>query len=156
MEASKQLRSSIKELISNTASLTQEIKAFKNKAREDKFVQKCEQQGVVSSVASQKSKTDNSETSDNETSVNDKKKIPSTANMIQWRQLNHVYDDYVNMLIRMDTGWDYYSDSRRKDIQSTMRKIRTDWESRGYDSSIRIHESKWETWDGTCTKYKKY
>lgn len=156
MEASKQLRSSVKELISLTSSLTQDIKAFKNKAREDQFVQKCEQQGVVSSAAPQKSKTDNGKTSDSETSVNDKKKIPSTANMIQWRQLNHVYDDYVNMLIRMDTGWDYYSDSRRKDIQSTMRKIRTDWESRGYDSSIRIHESKWETWDGTCTKYKKY
>ena len=155
MEASKQLRSSVKELISLTSSLTQDIKAFKNKAREDQFVQKCEQQGVVSSAAPQKSKTDNGKTSDSETSVNDKKKIPSTAAMLQWKQLNHVYDDYVSMLINMDTGWDYYSDSRRKDIQSTMRKIRTDWESRGYDSSIRIHESKWETWDGTCKTYKK-
>ena len=151
MEANRQLRSSVKELISNTVSLTQEIKAFKNKAREDKFVQKCEQQGVVSSVAPQESETDSSEAS-----AKDKKKIPSTAAMLLLKQLRHSYDNYTKMLIRMDTGWDYYSDSRRKDIQSSMRKIRADWESRGYDSYLRVHESSWETWDGTCTKYKKY
>lgn len=151
MEASQQLRASVKELISLTASLNRDIKEFKNKAREDKFVQKCEQQGIVSSGIPQKGKTDHSETS-----VKDKKNIPSTADMIQWRQLKKVYDDYVKMLISMNTGWDYYSDSRRRDIQSSMRRIRTDWESRGYDSSVRINESSWETWDGTCVKYKKY
>lgn len=151
MEVNQQLRESVTELITLSVSLVKDIKAFKNRTREDKFVQKCEQQGVVSYVPPQKSETDYSETS-----ANDKNNMPSTADMIQWKQLKKVYDDYVTMLIRMNTGLDYYSDVMRKDIQFSMRQIRADWESRGYDSTVRIDESNWETWDGTCETYKKY
>ena len=56
---------------------------------------------------------------------------------------DRTYCNYETQLIKMKGG-DNYSDSRRRDIQSKMRKIRKKWEDRGYN----FYHSTMEDWGG--------
>ena len=60
-----------------------------------------------------------------------------------WRNASKVYDSYVSQLIRMNTYPEkYYNDNERKKIQSEMKRIRKDWEKKGFN----ITYSEWEDW----------
>ena len=60
-----------------------------------------------------------------------------------WRNASKVYDSYVSQLIRMNTYPEkYYNDNERKRIQSEMKRIRKDWEKKGFN----ITYSEWEDW----------
>ena len=60
-----------------------------------------------------------------------------------WRNASKVYDSYVSQLIRMNTYPEkYYNDNERKKIQSAMKRIRKDWEKKGFN----ITYSEWEDW----------
>lgn len=60
-----------------------------------------------------------------------------------WRNASKVYDSYVSQLVRMNTYPEkYYNDNERKKIQSEMKRIRKDWEKKGFN----ITYSEWEDW----------
>ena len=60
-----------------------------------------------------------------------------------WRNASKVYDSYVSQLVRMNTYPEkYYNDNERKRIQSEMKRIREDWEKKGFN----ITYSEWEDW----------
>ena len=60
-----------------------------------------------------------------------------------WRNASKVYDSYVSQLVRMNTYPEkYYNDNERKRIQSEMKRIRKDWEKKGFN----ITYSEWEDW----------
>ena len=58
---------------------------------------------------------------------------------------SNTYSSYESQLIKMNTYWEsQYNDSQRRSIQQSMKKIRTKWESRGFQ----MFHSQWEDWDG--------
>ena len=58
---------------------------------------------------------------------------------------SNTYSSYEFQLIKMNTYWEsQYNDSQRRNIQQNMKKIRTKWESRGFQ----MFHSQWEDWDG--------
>lgn len=57
---------------------------------------------------------------------------------------DRTYCNYETQLIKMKSGNDDYKDSRRRDIQSKMKKIRKKWEGRGYN----FYHSEMEDWGG--------
>jgi hypothetical protein len=60
-----------------------------------------------------------------------------------WRNASKVYDSYVSQLVTMNTYPEkYYNDNERKRIQSEMKRIRKDWEKKGFN----ITYSEWEDW----------
>lgn len=60
-----------------------------------------------------------------------------------WRNASKVYDSYVSQLVTMSTYPEkYYNDNERKRIQSEMKRIRKDWEKKGFN----ITYSEWEDW----------
>ncbi len=60
-----------------------------------------------------------------------------------WRNASKVYDSYVSQLVTMNTYPEkYYNDNERKRIQSEMKRIREDWEKKGFN----ITYSEWEDW----------
>ena len=60
-----------------------------------------------------------------------------------WRNASKVYDSYVSQLVTMNTYPEkYYNDNERKKIQSEMKRIRKDWEKKGFN----ITYSEWEDW----------
>lgn len=56
---------------------------------------------------------------------------------------NRTYCNYETQLIKMRNG-DNYDDSRRRNIQSKMKRIRTKWEKRGYN----FYHAEIEDWGG--------
>lgn len=57
----------------------------------------------------------------------------------------NIYRRYSNQLIDMNTNYERdYNDSQRRQIQASMKKIRTEWEQKGYT----FWHSPWENWDG--------
>ena len=58
---------------------------------------------------------------------------------------SNTYSSYESQLIKMNTYWEsQYNDSQRRSIQQNMKKIRTKWETRGFQ----MFHSQWEDWDG--------
>lgn len=58
---------------------------------------------------------------------------------------SNTYSAYESQLIKMNTYWEsQYNDGQRRSIQQNMIKIRTKWESRGFQ----MYHSQWEDWNG--------
>lgn len=87
-------------------------------------------------------------------STKEAKSLTSKASQLDGQKLlnKHIeekaYDGYCNLLSKMKYGYYQYDDKKRKEIQQSMKEIRTKWTSQGYD----FYQNSYENWDGNDRK----
>lgn len=68
----------------------------------------------------------------------------STDGYIARNTAYKAYESYANELSKMESGIIEYNDNQRREYQSKMKKIRQEWESKGYQFT----KLNWENWTG--------